>query len=449
MSARFRIRTKEGQELSFASREIFAEFVRSGDLSPDDVVYDAETREWSSARTHPVVLQIELEGVAEEGSAEPQAPNEPAAGRPSDDPSAGALDFELAPPPTGLTPEQESAAFVAKMEAERAAEIDFDESPMEGFKRDKGASSFVGDLAPPPPPPRERRAPPSEREESRREWEERRVERGPIQRRGAATAVPAQPKRERSRRAGRKYMPFVIFGLAAVVAGVYLGPELLAPGTRSEVEDTVEPPPPPPPAIPATDEALRSRAQERFLSSTQAALRGLDPIPNPWLRGPYLAGPSDYPEVRTVWEEYLTIIRDVRAADDERYRQAYLRALDDARVEGSARTLRMSSAMSAFQATAALRRAHYDRVERLATAALQGHDALIAAEGTIAYQPAIGPALSEDPVIEAVGRSPEAQTRLNQVLDLILTELHREGGPGESGNVREWVWDGLLDAVTR
>lgn len=449
MSARFRIRTKEGQELSFASREIFAEFVRSGDLSPDDVVYDAETREWSSARTHPVVLQIELEAEAEESSAEPQPPKEPVAGGPSDDPSTGALDFELAPPQTGLTPEQESAAFVAKMEAERASEIDFDESPMQGFKRDKGASSVVGDLAPaPPPPPRERRAPPPEREEPRREWEERRVEREPVQRRGAATAVPAQPKRERSRGAGRKYAPLVIFGLVAVVAGVYLGPELLAPGAGSEAEDIVEPPPPPP-AIPATDEALRSRAQERFLSSTQAALRGLDAVPDSWLRGPYLAAPSDYPQVRTVWEEYLTIIRDVRAADDERYRQAYLRALDDARVEGSARTLRMSGAMSAFQATAALRQAHYDRVERLATAALQGHDALIAAEGTIAYQPATGPALSEDPVIEAVGRSPEAQTLLNQVLDLILTELHGEGGPEESGNVREWVWDGLLDAVTR
>ena len=45
MSARFRIRTSGGQELSFASHAVFAEFVRSGDLSPDDVVYDAETRE--------------------------------------------------------------------------------------------------------------------------------------------------------------------------------------------------------------------------------------------------------------------------------------------------------------------------------------------------------------------------------------------------------------------
>ncbi|HUP52333.1 MAG TPA: hypothetical protein VM198_07645 [Longimicrobiales bacterium] len=447
MSARFRIRTKEGQELSFASREIFAEFVRSGDLSPDDVVYDAETREWSSARTHPVVLQIELEADARESSAEPPAPKEPDAGGSSDDQaSTGTLDFELAPPPTGLTPEQESAAFVAKMEAERASELDFDEAPMQGFKRDKGASSVVGDLA--PPPPRELRPEPAaEREEPHRKRRDPPVEHPPTSRYASATAVPAQPKRKRSRGAGGRYAPFLILGLAAVVAGVYFGPQLLAPGAGPEPEGVVEPPTPPP-SIPATDEALRARARERFLTATQAALRGLDPVPDVWLRGSYLAEPSVYPEVRDVWEGYLTIIRDVRAADNERYRQAYLRALDDARVEGAARTLRMSSATAAFQAAAAPRQAHYDRAERLATAALQGHDALVAAEGTIAYQPARGPALSEDPVIEAVGRSPEAQTLLNQVLDLILTELHGERGPQESGNVREWVWDGLLDAMT-
>ena len=61
MTVRFRIRTPRGQELSFASQEMFAEFVRSGDLSPDDLVYDGDTGEWAPARTHPVVLEIEYE----------------------------------------------------------------------------------------------------------------------------------------------------------------------------------------------------------------------------------------------------------------------------------------------------------------------------------------------------------------------------------------------------
>jgi hypothetical protein len=55
--------------------------------------------------------------------------------------------------------------------------------------------------------------------------------------------------------------------------------------------------------------------------------------------------------------------------------------------------------------------------------------------------------VSRDPVIEAVGRSPEAQALLDQVLDLILERIHGPGGPGEVANVREWVSRGLLEAV--
>ena len=453
MSARFRIRTKEGQELSFASHEIFAEFVRSGDLSPDDVVYDAETREWSSAQTHPVVLQIQLEAEDAEGAGADEG--EPEAFEPEESveqalPATG-IDLDLAPAQAGLTPEQQAAAFVAKMEAERASERDLDEN-LPGFKMEKGAASVVESLAPhpsPPPapePPRRdplprREAPP--REPSRHERPSKR---------DAPTAVPAPPQRKQGSGAARRYAPFVVLGLAAVGAGIYFGPALLAPaveeGEASGAAATVEPPPPPP-EIPATEEAVRARARERFLTSTQAALRGLQAVPDVWLHGSYLAAPSDHPRVREVWESYVGTIREVRAADDERYRQAYLRALDDARVvEGGARTLRLSGALTAFQASLPRRAAHYDRVEALALAAIRGHDALLQAEGTIMYQPATGPALSADPVIEAVGRSAGAQTLLNQVLDSILAELQAESGPGESSNIREWVWVGFLDAVT-
>ena len=61
MPVRFRIRASAGQELSFASQEMFEDFVRSGDLSPDDLVYDAEDGSWFPARTHPIVLEIGYE----------------------------------------------------------------------------------------------------------------------------------------------------------------------------------------------------------------------------------------------------------------------------------------------------------------------------------------------------------------------------------------------------
>jgi hypothetical protein len=450
MSARFRIRTSGGQELSFASHDVFAEFVRSGDLSPDDVVYDAETREWSSARTHPVVLQIELEaedarrtGEAEQERAAAEAPELPQEVlAPSDlAPSLpiDAIGLDLAPAPELLSPEQASAAFVAKMEAERAADMDpGTEAPLRGFTMEEGASVLAEKAAEPAAPrPPVRHPEPVYHEPDR--WGET-----------PAKAKSAQKKEERKSASG--FAPFMILLVLLAGAGIYFGPELLERG--SGVENAPPPDrvvggtPTPPPLIADNEDEIRERSQERFLSATQTALRGLDPIPEIWLRGSYLAAPSDYPNVRVVWEEYLTTIREVRAGDDERYRAAYLRTLDDARVDGSARTLRLASATTDFQAAAAARNAHYDRVEALATVALQGHDALVRAEGTIAYEPASGAAVSADPVIEAAGRSPEAQTLLEQVLDLVLTELQGSGGPGEAANVREWVYGGLLDAVT-
>lgn len=460
MSARFRIRTKEGQELSFASHEVFAEFVRSGDLSPDDIVYDAETREWSSAQTHPVVLHIQLG--ANEAREAPGAEERPDAadgggpdergGEPAQEGRAAAMDLDLAPAPLGLSPEEEAAAFVAKMEAERASEHVFE--PDLSLRMERGSSSVVEDLVPPVPPEPEA---PSRERRSRARRESLMAPELPERRRTTPREGPtAVPARGRRKPAGTgtawKIAPVVLLAAAAVAAGIYFGPGLLGPtsgaGTETEAEAAVEPPPPSP-EIASTEEAVRARAQERFLTSTRNALRGLDAIPAAWLGGAYLAAPSEYPRVREVWEGYVTTIRDVRARDDERYRAAYLRALDDARVvEGGTRTLRLSGALTAFRADAARRSAHYDRVEALALTAISGHDALVQAEGTIMYQPAAGPALSADPVIEAVGRTTEAQGLLNQVLDAILALLHAEGGPGEASNVREWVWDGLLDAVT-
>jgi hypothetical protein len=318
---------------------------------------------------------------------------------------------------------------------------------MQGFTMEQGGLGLGGQIVEPVAPRVEPRPAPPQREMVVRAPEPRYE--APIRDEPPPRTVPPKRKKAGSG-AGRRYAPFVILVIALGAAGVYFGPELLT----STARPTDEPPPDtaaaattPPAAIADNEEAIRRRAQERFLSTTQAALRGLDPIPDIWLRGQYLAAPSDYLAVRAVWEEYLTTIREVRAGDEERYRAAYLRALDDARVDGSARTLRLASATTDFQAAASTRMRHYDKVEALATAALRGHDALVRAEGTIAYEPASGRGVSGDPVIEAVGRGPEAQNLLNEVLDTILAELQSAGGAGEAANVREWVWAGLLDAV--
>jgi len=459
MSVRFRIRTSQGQEISFASHEMFAEFVRSGDLSPDDVVYDAATREWSSARTHPVVLQIELEAEEEaEGEAsagiddhvEDVADLAPAV---DDGPAAAGIGLDLAPAPDQMSPEQEAAEFVKKMEAERASSLDFDEESSFGFTMEHGSSGLLGGMTPvPPAEPPEPEAPPPPKRRAAPRAEPRREEPREAPSRGAAKvkAKAARKKTKAGSGGGRKYAGIVVVLVAAVGAGAYFGPRLfqvVEESAGSAGQDSVVLPPPPPPLIPDTEEALRERAQERYLTTTRALLRDLPPIPDIWLRGAYLAAPSDYPQVRDVWDQYLTTIRQVRAGDNERYRAGYNRALDDARVEGSSRTLRLAAAMSDFQGAVGPRAAHYDRVEALAMAAIQGHDALVRAEGTIAYEPAATTPVSGDPVIEAVGRDPEAQELLDEVLDLILAQLQAPDGPGRASNIGEWVWSGLLDAV--
>jgi hypothetical protein len=448
MSARFRIRTPTGQELSFASLDVFREFVRSGDLSPDDVVYDAETREWSSARTHPVVLEIEME--AEEAAEAPEStsvPDADAASQSVEDASTPAfamdIGLDLAPAPSQLSPEEEAAAFVAKMEAERAADLTLTEGSdsVLGFTMEPSGPAVaepVVEATPPPTRPAPQPAPfydePVRREEPRRHEAPLRYE---------------EPKRKRTRSAAWKYAPFVILVAAVGAGGLYFGPELFLPPASDESDASTTPVvPPPAPVIPATEEALRARARERFLSSTQALLRSLQPIPEAWLGGQYLAEPSDFAYVRDVWQTYLETVREVRAADTERYRAAYSRALDDAGVQEPARSTRLQRGMAEFDSRAAARNRHYDRVETLATVAMSGHDELVAAEGRILYEPAAGRRVSNDPVIEAVGRTPADQALLEEVLDAILAELQGEGGAGTAPNVREWVYTGLLDAVT-
>lgn len=248
--------------------------------------------------------------------------------------------------------------------------------------------------------------------------------------------------------------------IATVGAGGYYGMGLMERSGQNDPTDPpdpvdpvdtvpVEPPPPrPDPVIAATEGAVRERAQERFLTSTQTLFRDLAPIPEIWLQGAYLALPSDYPEVREAWERYVTTIREVRVGDSERYRVAYERALDDAVIEGEARTTRWTSAAADFAAAAPRRAAHYDRVETLALSAISTHDALVEAEGLLIYDPTAPTGLSAEIGSGVSGRDADAELLLARIREVVGAALDADGlGPGDGASVREWVWGGLLDAV--
>ena len=74
---------------------MFEDFVRSGDLSPDDLVYDVETSSWAPSRTHPIVLEIEYEKEdAEAHQADDAAEGE---GESADESEEGPIGLSLAP----------------------------------------------------------------------------------------------------------------------------------------------------------------------------------------------------------------------------------------------------------------------------------------------------------------------------------------------------------------
>lgn len=481
MTVRFRIRTSAGQELSFASHEMFEDFVRSGDLSLDDLVYDAENGSWAPARTHPIVLDIEYEKEeAAEAAAKAKEPSvenafglgladaQPVADDEDgdevhekdqkdqkDEAAEGSGDgdaFGLALAPAE-TAEEEADSFIERMAAERESDRDFivpDEGRMTDFSMDDATAPSGGiaePVAPPPPTP----PPPPQPRRARRKSPARDEVSRP-----AEAAPPERPKEKGG--AGRK---IAIGAFAVVVLGVgaYFATQSMqsAPDDAStdpvEIDDpvTVEPSPPPPtlePVIASTEQAIRERAQDRFLTGTQNLFRGLRPIPEAWPSGEYLSLPSDYPEVLAVWQEYLTTIRQMHLGDEERYSLAYEAALDDAAVQGDSREARLSAAMSDLAAQAGRRAAHYDRVEALATAAIRSHAALLGAEGLILFDATGATGYQSGIGRGAFGRDADAQLLLGQVIDLLSATLSAEGfGPVDGANVRAWVWDGFVEAI--
>lgn len=488
MSVRFRIRTSAGQELSFATHEMFENFVRSGDLAPDDLVYDVETAEWSPARTVPLVLEIEYEreaaeeaaanaeaGGAGSGSGATPVETSPAAGGPTDGAGDGdtSLGLSLAPeqerspethdagagvddpldsdgeggdlgemgmglelaPAQEVSPDDAAKAFVDRMESERSDPRDGPEraSSMGGFHmEDPTTLAMLSRTADPP-------------EEAPRRDEPQK-------------ARIARPNAPPKKGAGRR-VASVVIGLGLVGGAAWGAMQLFGAGTPQvgpAPEDSVVPvattPPPPPPRQPiigTTEAAVRERAHELVLTRTQALLRDLQPVPDAWTTGAYLASPSSHPEVLAVWTEYLTTIRQVRTGDAARIEAAYEQALDDAVIEGEGRSEWFTRGMAGMTARDSLRSAHFDRVEALASAAIQSHNALLEAEGLIIYDATGSTGVRTGIGAGTSGRDTDAQLLLDQVLDLLSSTLDAEGlGPREGANVREWVYDGYLNAVT-
>jgi len=502
MSVRFRIRTPGGQELSFASQEMFEGFVRSGDLSPDDLVYDAEDGSWAPARTHPIVLEIEYEDEVDDVAEQQREPVEVDAASSEEESEGGSFKLSLAaqeeapeseasdsPAPEGLesaeaeaspdgsdlglelampeevSPEEAQRAFVEKLEAERASELDFAASDdgLSGFRMDTTAAALADMSRPEPEPVRQRQSDDPARRDQRDQSRRREAASGGS-RRGAGDARERPPTPSGTSGSGAGRMVVVVAVIALAGAGGWY--TLRSTGAEGDdvapvsapvpdvpiepivVESDPEPEPTREPVIARTPAAVGERARERFLTATQAELRELGSIPPAWPGGTYLALPSGAPDVLDVWQSYLTAVRRLRASDANRYRAAYETALDDAVIEGEERGTRLETALADFEASKSAREAHYDRVEALASAAIQTHNALLDVEGLLIFNGS-GDGVAAGPIGAGVtARDEDSELLLRQVVELLTATLEAEGlGPRTGDNVRAWVWDGFLDAA--
>ncbi|MEM7414716.1 MAG: hypothetical protein AAF389_04405 [Gemmatimonadota bacterium] len=501
MSVAFRIRTQAGQELSFASKEAFEDFVRSGDLSPEDLVYDAETGSWSSALTNPVVLEIQYEDeeetLAESSGGETadadsdDTSTEESPDDTSDEPSAedeveGAPDLGLSlAPAQDVQPKEEAVVDLSVPEIEREFAPPADE-PADDTDETVGEAAFGLDLAP--------ASDVSPEEANRNFVEQMEAERegafdfaagddsfGPLTMENSGSmadmitasapdpepeprAKPKpKPRRPRPRPQPEKSGGFGKIAAAIVLIGVlggggYFGYRAM--GAEPEPEQPVdpavepivveaEPDPGPQPVIATTEAAVLERALERYLTASQSVLRNLEPVPEPWSTAEYFSAPSGHADVVGVWEGYLVAIREARAGDRDRYLVAFDAALDDAAIQGEERGERQGRALAAFDSASVARAAHFDRVEALASAAIQSHNALSDIEGLILIDATGASGIQSGIGRGAYGRDPDSQLLLDQVVDVLNATLEAEGaGPGSGSNVREWVWGGFLDAAT-
>ncbi|MCG6989970.1 MAG: hypothetical protein LJF06_17640 [Gemmatimonadetes bacterium] len=451
MEARFRIRTREGEEFCPETTELFAEFIRSGAIRPEDLVYDSLTGEWVPAAQHPTVRLVQDalangwdsvegvplkpgpgeadaargprdgEGAGREASGVHEAHAEPADEDVPDLP--GSLDLVELP---SISPEEEARAFIERMEDERRSNPD-DEPAL---SREIRLTS--------PTAPLKWGAPEAHHASSEDPTPRRRFLRPATFR-----VTFTQPGRIR-----HSWTRLGLLGLAAASSLALLAvfASVARPSYRSG--DHMSAPagaetavPRPPRRIADTEEAVRGAAFQAFVSAVDRmrGTLGVGPVPAAWLSGRYLADPTSYPQVPRYWQRYLEYVEQVQADESSLYRGAYLQALDEARVAGPARSLRLATALEDFDATQDVRAASYKGAWELAAAALALHDTLVDLQGRVSYEPAEGPRVSAAPVIEAAGKDPDAQARLNAALDRVLKALRVNGHTMTVRAVPAWL----------
>lgn len=452
MDARFRIRTRKGRRLTSTTAEDFARLVREGVVGPADMVHDALTRQWAQVRTHPLyqlvydplaVARPQPHGFAQGVAAVAVVEGPETVG-------GEGLDLQLTELPP-VDPDAEAREFIARMEEERRRE---EEEPPAGgevtLSLDDSGGITEGPVAAAPTPQPPAAPPPGAQAVSSRPREElvpsvgptppapSPADQGPVGTGPVVTGPVVVPGRIRRRRRASAWLLVGAASAAALLVVLRSLSVATAPPVDQRIGTTASVPLP----LSSSEAAVRTWAWERFVGEIRSMRTQVDlgEVPEVWLSGAYLAGPTRHPGVRDYWARYIAFVEGVLEAEMSVYRDAYLEALDAARVRGPMRSLRLAGAVAEFEGQEGRRQAVYSAALELAQASLALHDLVVALEGRVTHEPARGPRLSADPVLEAAGRDAETQERLEAGIDRVMAALHGASDAGLS-------WEGVPDWV--
>lgn len=230
----------------------------------------------------------------------------------------------------------------------------------------------------------------------------------------------------------------------AVEAAVFVFPEEGS-GNLAQLPDSIPLTPP----LQSMMEAASALAIRDMIASMDSLQRGfqLQESPPPaWLGGLYLSNASLFPEVLSYWESYQGSLSVLREEDEGLFRQSLEERLVMAGATGETLQLLRRRSLADFAARRPLREAAYDQMGELASASIQLHHLLVRREADIAHEPADGPTVSRDPILEAVPADSALNDEVWSYLNRIVGALEASQGvqPVSTARMVESLFDRLL-----
>ena len=216
-----------------------------------------------------------------------------------------------------------------------------------------------------------------------------------------------------------------------------VGPEN---GSGLQALPTQESPPVPDPDPPPGLEGAAAELHAAVLDGVEEEVGSLlqeqgveNGPPSEWLSGAYLASADDFSHVRGFWVRYGEVIQELRVGGRGLVESHLEEVLDRAELPEAERGRVASYLQERLQRDSAVSEARLQVLQEVARGAVEFHDLLSTHQEGIQHQPAVGGALSSDPVLEVRIPDPGVEREVTVHLDRVLMAL-RALSPGEPLN---------------